>query len=151
VSFQLIRLGTILSLAGVVTLVDQVSKWWVLRHFTLGETLPVTSFFSLTLVYNTGSAFGMFQGNNKALLILAFVILGILIYSARGLCERGGRWGALGVAFVLGGAVGNIIDRIRYGQVVDFFDFHFWPVFNVADSAISVGAALLMIGLWKDK
>lgn len=148
---QLIRFGTILALAGGITVIDQLTKFWAMHRFHLGESLPVTTFFSLTLVFNTGSAFGLFQGNNKALLILAFVILAVLLYSARGICEKGGRWGALGVAFVLGGALGNIIDRIRIGQVIDFLDFHVWPVFNVADSAITVGAGLLMVGLWRDK
>ena len=61
--------------------------------------------------------------------------------------ERGGFWGALGVALVLGGAVGNVMDRIHYGQVIDFLDFRVWPVFNVADSAITVGTLSIIVGL----
>jgi hypothetical protein len=91
----------------------------------------------MTYVQNTGTAFGFFQGNNRALGLLAFIILVALLYGARGLTERGGFWGAIGVAFVLGGAVGNMIDRFHYGRVIDFIDFRFWPVFNVADSAIT--------------
>ena len=102
----------------------------------------MTSWFYLTFVQNTGTAFGLFQGNNRALLLLAFIILAVLLYGARGLTERGGFWGALGVALVLGGAFGNIMDRMHYGQVIDFLDFKVWPVFNIADSAISRGNAL---------
>src|SRR5712691_7094488 len=134
-----IRFGGIMMIALAVLLVDQLSKAWVRGHFHIGETRRITSWFYLTFVLNTGTAFGFFQGNNKALLILAFIILGAVLYSARGLSERGGLWGALGVALVLGGAVGNVIDRIHFGEVIDFLDFRVWPVFNMADSAISVG------------
>jgi signal peptidase II len=144
-----IRFGGILTIAGIVLLVDRISKAWILGHFRLGESRPLARFFSLTLVQNTGTAFGFLQGNNKALLVLGFVILISLLYGARGLSERGGYWGALGVALVLGGAIGNMIDRIHYGQVVDFLDFHFWPVFNVADSAITIGTLGIAIGLMK--
>jgi len=142
-----IRFGGIMTIAGVVLALDRLSKAWVRHHFQLGESRRVTSWFYLTFVENTGTAFGLFQGNNKALMVLAFVILGALLYGARGLSERGGFWGALGVAFVLGGAFGNVMDRIHYGQVIDFLDFRVWPVFNIADSAISVGTLFLMIGL----
>ena len=147
-----IRFGGILTISGVVVLLDRLSKAWVRHHFQLGESRALTPWFSLTFVQNTGTAFGLFQGNNKALLILAFLILGVLLYGARGLSERGGFWGALGVALVFGGAVGNVIDRIHYGRVIDFLDFRVWPVFNLADSAITVGTISLVIGLlWKDR
>ena len=143
-----IRFGGIMTIAAAVLILDRLSKAWIRHHFQLGESRPVTSWFYLTFVQNTGTAFGLFQGNNKALLILAFLILAALLYGARGLSERGGFWGALGVALVLGGAVGNVMDRIHFGQVIDFLDFRVWPVFNVADSAITVGTISLMIGLF---
>ncbi len=146
-----IRFGGILSIAGIVFLLDRLSKIWIIRHFSLGDTRPITSWFHLTYVHNTGTAFGLFQGNNKALLLAAFAILGVLLYSARELTEHGGFWGAVGVGLVLGGALGNIYDRIHYAQVIDFLDFLIWPVFNIADSAITVGTASLMIGLWRSK
>src|SRR6185437_8091967 len=120
-----IRFGGVLSIAAVVLLLDRLSKAWVRHHFFLGQSRPVTAWFSITYVQNTGTAFGFFQGNNKALGIFAFLILCALLYGARGLSERGGLWGALGVALVIGGAVGNIIDRIHFGRVIDFLDFHF--------------------------
>lgn len=144
-----LRFASILGIASLVILLDRISKWWVLAHFQLGESRPLTSFFWLTFLENTGILFGLFPGNNKAFLVLSVTILGALLYGARGLSERGGFWGALGVALVLGGAVGNIIDRIRYGCVIDFLDFRIWPVFNAADSAITLGACALVIGLWR--
>jgi signal peptidase II len=142
-----IRFGGIMMIAGVVLVIDRFTKAWIRNHFALGESRRITSWFYLTFVQNTGTAFGLFQGNNKALLTLALVILGALLYGARGLSERGGFWGALGVALVLGGAVGNVIDRIHFGQVIDFLDFRVWPVFNIADSAISVGTVSIILGL----
>lgn len=143
-----IRFGGILSIAGIVILVDRLTKAWVRHHFDLGSSHALTSWFYLTYVQNTGTAFGMFQGNNRALLLLAIVILGTLLYWARGLSERGGFWSAFGVALVLGGAIGNIIDRMHFGRVIDFLDFRVWPVFNIADAAITVGAFSIAIGLW---
>jgi len=142
-----LRFGGILTIAGIVILADRISKWWVLNNFMLGESRMVTSFLSFTRVENTGTAFGMFPGNNKALLILGVVILASLLYGARGLSERGGLWGALGVALVLGGAIGNMVDRIHFGRVIDFLDFHFWPVFNLADSSITLGTVCILIGM----
>jgi signal peptidase II len=142
-----LRFGGILTIAGIVILVDRLSKWWVLKHMELGESRAVTGFLALTHVQNTGTAFGLFPGNNKALLLLGLMILITLLYGARGLSERGGLWGALGVALVLGGAIGNIVDRLHYGRVIDFIDFHFWPVFNLADSSITVGTICILIGL----
>jgi signal peptidase II len=142
-----IRFGGIMMIAGAVVLLDRLSKAWIRHHFELGESRAVTTWFYLTFVQNTGTAFGLFQGNNRALLILAVLILAALLYGARGLSERGGFWGSLGVALVLGGAVGNLMDRVHYGQVIDFLDFRVWPVFNFADSAITIGTASIMIGL----
>jgi signal peptidase II len=146
-----IRFGGIMMIAGAVLLLDRISKAWIRHNYYLGESHRIASWFYLTYVQNTGTAFGLFQGNNKALLILAFLILGALLYGARGLSERGGFWGALGVALVLGGAVGNVMDRIHFGRVIDFLDFRIWPVFNVADSAISVGTLFILIGLLRQE
>jgi signal peptidase II len=100
-------LWRILLTALIVVVVDLWTKHWVLHSLALGESRPVLSFFYLTHVQNTGSAFGLSQGNNHALLLVALVILGVLFYSARGLYEQGGWWGELGIALIMGGAIGN--------------------------------------------
>ena len=130
---------------------DRLSKAWIRHHFVLGESRRLTSWFYITFVENTGTAFGVLQGNNKALGIFAFLILSALLYGARGLSERGGFWGAFGVALVLGGAVGNLMDRIHFGRVIDFFDLRVWPVFNIADTAISLGTVCILIGLFSQE
>lgn len=140
-------LWRIVLIALVVVGLDLWTKHWVLRSMGLGESRRITPFFYLTHVHNTGSAFGLFQGNNHALFLVALVILGVLFYSARGLYEQGGLWGEIGIALIIGGAMGNLIDRFHYGYVVDFLDCRVWPVFNVADSAITIGAISLVLGL----
>lgn len=141
------RFPIMLVIAGAVVTLDRFTKNWFLEHFQVGESRQVFKFLYFTLVKNTGTAFGLLQGNNRGLLIVSFVILGVLLYGARGLVERGGTWAFWGVALILGGALGNIVDRYLYAQVIDFIDLRVWPVFNVADSAITVGTLSLMIGL----
>ena len=134
-------------IALMVVAIDQWSKAWVRSSFSLWESRPVMKYFYLTYVQNTGTAFGLFQRNNGALLLVALAILAGLLYVARDICERGGAWGFYGTALVLGGAIGNLIDRLRFGWVIDFLDFRVWPVFNIADSCISVGAVFIALSL----
>jgi signal peptidase II len=137
--------------AAVVVAADQLVKWLVLARFAPGEAIDVTGFFNLVLVFNKGAAFSFLAreaGWQMPLLVafalVASVVVAVLIVRNPGkdlLC------GAL--AAILGGALGNAIDRLRFGYVVDFLDFHLlgwhWPAFNVADSAITVGAVLLIL------
>ncbi|HEU0257854.1 MAG TPA: signal peptidase II [Burkholderiales bacterium] len=139
------------ALAAAVILLDQVTKWAVLENFVYGERREITGFFNLVLVYNKGAAFSMFasaDGWQTPLLILfAIVAAGIVSYLI--VRNREKRVLCLGLALILGGALGNLIDRLRFGHVVDFLDFHamgwHWPAFNVADSGITVGALLLIL------
>ena len=104
--------------------------------------------FHLTLVENQGIAFGFFQGGEKILLVM--ITLSILVLTGVGICSRPERlktqWG---IGLILGGALGNWVDRIRFGAVVDFLDFRIWPVFNLADTAISVGVGLFLLDLFR--
>ena len=139
------------ALAAAVILLDQVTRWAVLENFVYGERREITGFFNLVLVYNKGAAFSMFasaDGWQTPLLILfAIVAAGIVSYLI--VRNREKRVLCLGLALILGGALGNLIDRLRFGHVVDFLDFHamgwHWPAFNVADSGITVGALLLIL------
>lgn len=139
------------ALAAAVILLDQVTKWAVLENFVYGERREITGFFNLVLVYNKGAAFSMLasaDGWQTPLLILfAIVAAGIVSYLI--VRNREKRVLCIGLALILGGALGNLIDRLRFGHVVDFLDFHamgwHWPAFNVADSGITVGALLLIL------
>jgi len=146
------RLVTVV--AGIVVILDQAVKWIILHALPPG--VPVTvidGFFSLTLVLNPGLAFGMLgtvpAGWRWVVALLSVVAVGVLATIATRLLPEGGRIAAVAIGMIFGGAAGNLIDRARFGAVVDFLDFYWrgwhWPAFNVADSAISVGVALLAL------
>ncbi len=140
-----------LAIAAVVVVLDQATKLLVLSRFALNESLRVTGFFDLVLVYNKGAAFSFLAGadgwQTPLLVVIALGAIAIVSWMlwrhpSRVLLNSG-------LALILGGAVGNLIDRIAYGKVVDFLLFHAYgwtyPAFNLADSAITVGAAILII------
>jgi signal peptidase II len=144
-------LRTGLLLAFLVIVVDQLTKWVVLGPLDLANsTIAVTSFFNLVLVWNRGVSFGMFNDAGATgpwiLTILALAVVVGLLYWLR---QAESRVTLTGLGLVIGGALGNVIDRLRFGAVVDFLDVHMagyhWPAFNVADAAICVGAGLLLI------
>ena len=138
------------AVAAAIVLADQLAKWAALSLLRPGEPVAVTGFFNLVLVFNRGAAFsfladapGWQQPFFIAVALIAAAIVSWLLwrYPARRLL-------CAGLALILGGALGNLWDRVAYGHVVDFLDFHamgwHWPAFNIADSAISVGAGLLI-------
>jgi signal peptidase II len=137
--------------SAAIVLADQITKWMVLSHFAPGERLELTGFFNLVLVFNKGAAFSLFANAPgwQTPLLVAFALAAALIVSVLLLRSRERRTFCAGLALILGGALGNVIDRLRFGQVVDFLDLHaagwHWPAFNVADSAITIGAALLIL------
>lgn len=130
---------------------DQLSKIWIRASLAVGQSLPETGFPRLTHVTNTGAAFGLFQGQSFPLTIVALVgvvvllLYAFLIYRRFPFLDNRLVWVSLGL--VLGGTVGNLIDRLRLGYVTDFIDFGFWPTFNIADSAIVVGVIILAYSL----
>ncbi|MBA0915128.1 MAG: signal peptidase II [Nitrospira sp.] len=141
-------------LAGTIIVIDQVTKLSIMQSMRLHESIPIIQdFFSLTYIRNPGAAFGLLASSSNAFRMVFFgvtslIALGLLGTILFGLSEKD--WvGQLSIAGVLGGAIGNLIDRLRYGEVTDFLDVHVnsyhWPAFNVADSAISVGVVFLII------
>jgi signal peptidase II len=139
-----------LALAAAVILLDHLSKWWVSTHLEPDAFVPVLPFFSLVLVHNTGAAFSFLAnagGWPRWFFIAVGVIATVIIVHLLRRHAHEPRL-ALPLALVLGGALGNVIDRAVFGHVVDFLYFHYrgfaWPAFNVADSAITIGAVLLV-------
>jgi|SRR5690242_3161603 signal peptidase II len=139
------------ALAVLVVLADQATKALVMARFAVGERLELTPFFNMVLVFNKGAAFSFLSeaaGWQKPLLV-AFAVVAAAIVSVLIVRRPSERLLCTGLAFILGGALGNVIDRLRFGQVVDFLDLHaagyHWPAFNVADSAITIGALLLIL------
>jgi signal peptidase II len=145
------KITLISMVAGAVLVLDQVTKALVLAHLPLGGSIPVLpGFFDLTHVHNPGGAFGFLSGMSAEVRALLFVAVSLL---AAGLIlyfywqtPPGQRFLAVGLALLFGGAVGNLVDRMRFGVVVDFLDLYagdlHWPAFNVADSAITVGVLI---------
>ncbi|MDA8165953.1 MAG: signal peptidase II [Desulfobacteraceae bacterium] len=142
----------LLWMAGVI-LIDQLSKWWIMTSFFLYESRTVVpGFFNVTFVTNTGAAFGFLAGQENVFRQAFFVGIALLALAALALAYRHfrneGRLAVTGLGLIAGGAVGNLIDRLRFGRVIDFLDVyigpHHWPAFNVADSAITIGAGLLI-------
>jgi signal peptidase II len=139
------------SLALAVFTLDRLTKWLVFDNFVQGQSIKlIPNVFHLTLVLNKGAAFGLFKDKN--LIFIPFSILAILIILAY-IWKRGSMHPLLSssLGLILGGSAGNLVDRSRYGYVIDFLDFRIWPVFNVADSAISIGVALLVWNILRKK
>lgn len=130
----------------LVVIFDQLTKYYVVENFYLGESVPVIeNIFHWTYILNPGAAFGMMEGSRWFFVVIAVGVLGGIWYMKDEINE-GGWMMQYGAALFGGGAIGNLIDRARSGLVIDFFDFRIWPVFNVADIAICVGVAMI---LWK--
>ena len=133
---------------------DQVSKLWILQNFDLHDsTVIIPGLFNLTFLRNTGAAFGIFAGHPSwwrqlFFIGVAVIALVVILVFHRKLGRQNSLY-TISLAFIGGGAVGNLIDRVCYGSVVDFLDVyigsHHWPAFNVADSAITVGVAIFLI------
>ena len=139
--------GARLILPIIILCLDQSTKFIVNKNFKPHESITVIKgIFHLTLVHNRGAAFGMLKGQTF-LFVLTSIFAVILIYS--GLKNTRGNLYSISLVLILAGAVGNLIDRVFFGYVIDFLDFRIWPVFNVADSAITVGAILLGYSILK--
>jgi signal peptidase II len=140
-----------LGIAFIVILLDQISKITITRMFTHGEEKTITSFFNLVLAYNPGAAFSFLsnQGGWQRYFFagIAIVAVGFIIYLLRK--HAGQRMFCWALALIMGGALGNLIDRLMYGHVIDFLDFHLrgvghFPAFNIADTGITIGAILFI-------
>ncbi|CAG0978573.1 signal peptidase II [Rhodocyclaceae bacterium] len=140
-----------LGLAATIIVLDQLTKAWIVAVFRVGDAVAVASFFNLVFVFNAGASFSFLAdagGWQKWFFIaLAFGISGWLVVMLRQ--HAADRLLATALSLILGGALGNVIDRLRFGAVVDFLDFHWagihFPAFNVADAAISLGVALMLL------
>ena len=131
--------------ASVLILLDRLTKWWASSSLTFGQPTPLLGqSIRLTRVHNVGGAFGIFPGSGELFLVVSgvvsFVLLILLLLGrVRGVLAR------MGAALILAGAVGNLIDRLLYGFVLDFFEIRGFPVFNLADACITLGGGLIII------
>lgn len=147
----------LLLLAGAILGLDQFTKWLVVRGMELHEKIPVIgNFFSITSHRNRGAAFGILQDQRWFFVAITIVIVIAIVYYMRRMVSEGKVWLPIALSLVLGGALGNFIDRAVFGEVVDFLHFYFafadyhFPNFNVADSAICVGVAMVLLDTLKE-
>jgi signal peptidase II len=143
----------IFAIAGLIVALDQATKWWVRSNIPAGATwLPdslqwLSPYARIVHWYNRGAAFGMFQEGNMVFTVLAFIVIAAIIYYYPQISKAD--WPLrLAMSMQLGGAIGNLIDRLTIGHVTDFISVGKFPVFNIADSSISVGCVVLVLGVW---
>ena len=145
---------------GGIIVSDQITKLYIMRTMRLHESIPIIpNLFSLTYIRNPGAAFGLLAGSSNgfrtAFFSVAFVAAGVFLIVLLFRMPEQDWMGRLSVAGILGGAVGNLIDRLQFGEVIDFLDVYVesyhWPAFNVADSAITVGVLFLMLHFATEK
>ena len=139
--------------AAAVVLVDQLTKWWATSALADGPIVVVEGWFQFRLTYNTGASFSLFSGGGQ---FIAVVVIGVIIMVFYILGDASRRLEAVALGLILGGAVGNLLDRVFRGSgfldgaVVDFIDFSFFATFNVADMAVNIGVVLLLIAaFWR--
>ena len=148
------RYVLIIAIAGLVLLLDQLTKIYIVSRFSLYESLTIIEdFFHITYIRNPGAAFGIFAGFAASFripffLTLSFVAIIGMLFFYKTVAEELLR---IALSLILGGALGNMIDRARFGEVIDFIDVHWysnhWPAFNVADSAITIGVGLMILDM----
>jgi|TARA_B100001964_G_C14215486_1_gene592562 signal peptidase II len=139
----------IFSTALIIILLDQITKFLIKINFKLNESLSIIkNIFHLTYTHNFGAGFGILQNQQWILIFISIIVIGVIFYYFDRIKDKETLLQII-VGFILGGTIGNLIDRISYGFVIDFLDFRIWPVFNLADSFVTIGVAGLIIYLWK--
>ena len=138
-----------------IVIVDRITKIFFSQLLDYGESIPIIkNFFHFTLVHNTGIAFGLFKDQGLVFVIIPIIAIILLVFNLYYFQQNkevlSQRY-IIAFSLILGGAIGNLIDRIVAGHVIDFIDFRIWPVFNVADSAITIGAVMIAIQCFKLK
>jgi len=134
-----------------VVMLDQITKYMIVSNMTEGMSIPIIDqVFHLTFVLNPGAAFGMLEHNREFFIIMAIVVLMFVVYMRKKILEEPLPI-QIGIALFVGGALGNLIDRMKTGLVVDFFDFRIWPVFNIADIAICLGVGVMIWSIIREE
>ena len=134
----------------VILIIDQLSKFIVSNSLSLHQSIPVIkNVVSISLVHNRGAAFGLLKNQVPLFIFSALLAVGLIFFYLRKNNKKYPLFYKLALALIVAGALGNLIDRILWGYVIDFIDFGFWPVFNIADSSITVGSVLLAYTMLK--
>lgn len=144
------KYAVIISIGFFIVFSDQLTKFLIKQNFQLNQSISVIkNILHLTYVTNTGSAFGLFKELNWFFVLFSVIVIIAIFYYIKNIIKNE-KFLQLAVGLLLGGTIGNLIDRIAYGAVIDFIDFRIWPVFNIADSAVTIGIIILIVLLWKN-
>ena len=138
-------------IASLIVIIDRFTKFLVFNNFFQNQSVEIIPrVFHLTLVLNTGAAFGLFRDKNYFFVAASLIVITLIFVYA--LLRRFDNLAVLiALGMIMGGAIGNLIDRLAFGCIIDFLDFRVWPVFNIADSSITVGSALLILNIFFNK
>lgn len=134
----------------VIVAVDRITKFYIEEYLEIGETVPVIrGFFDITRVNNIGAAFGMLKGFNILFMAAALAVMVLFVYFYSEIVKE--NYLIIASSFILGGTVGNLMDRIYFGYVIDYLNLSFWPTFNLSDAFLTIGVFMLMLYLWRMK
>jgi len=138
----------IFSITLFIVILDQITKFFIRQELQLNQSIPIIrNILNFTHTTNTGSAFGLFKGLNLIFILFSFIVI-IVIFRYLKEVKENERLLQFAVGSLSGGTIGNLIDRIFYGHVIDFIDFRVWPVFNIADSFITISVIFIAVLLW---
>ena len=127
----------------LIIIIDQIIKYIAKSNLELNQSIPIIkNFFHITLTTNTGAGFGILKNNNSLIMFITIIILGFMLFYYDKLPKKGK--GHISIIFIISGALSNLFDRIFLGHIIDFIDFRIWPIFNIADSCITLGALYLV-------
>ena len=139
----------IFSIAFLIILIDQISKFIIRNSMHLSQSIPVIkNIFHITYIHNFGAGFGILQQQKLFLILISAIVVCIILFYSKKIGKKERLLQSI-AGIVLGGTIGNLIDRIIYGYVIDFLDFRIWPIFNIADSAVTIGVIFLIFYYWK--
>ena len=133
--------------AGFVFAADRLTKYFIMKSLALEESVKVIpGIFHITLVFNNGAAFGVLRNYSLFFIVFSFITIALILLIISKARQMEALF-AMSLALILGGASGNLVDRLKFGHVIDFLDFRIWPVFNIADSCIAIGIALIAFSI----
>jgi signal peptidase II len=131
-------------IVSIILSLDQLTKFLIIRNLSYNQSIPVIKgIFHLTLIHNRGAAFGVLKNQVSLFIITSIAAIALIYFNLKKIGDKKFSIYSISLSLILAGALGNLIDRLFFGYVVDFLDFRIWPVFNMADSAITIGAILL--------
>lgn len=138
------------SVALIIIILDQITKYFVRKNMYLGKSIPIIkNIFHITYSENIGAGFSILKGHITFFIVVSIIVIILIFYYYKRIIKR--KFTIISTSLMLGGCVGNLIDRLIFAKVTDFIDLRVWPIFNIADSALTIGVILLIVYIWRKK